>query len=527
MLKFQILLVLMILPMLVIPSFANASSAVIITADNDLIVPGCGETEVGCYTPSSITVELGTPLIMINNDTEGIHTFTSGTVDGFAPSPDGIFDSGILQFGDSYEWIVDVEGEIAYYDMLHVWMQGMIIVVDTLEHIEIEVETDKSEYVEDDLIVISGTVSEIVDDLSVTLQIIHDGLYAHLSQLQVSSDGSFIKTVLAEGVSWQEEGEYTVRVYYNYVIAETVFNYSLKEIPPPAITIQTDKDHYYLDHTIYINGTISSIDSADPTITYNVYYSDGKILEKGDGGIFSDDGIFNFTINTSDNELWDDKSDYMKITVSIQDYTAFTFFNYYNTPDMANEVLYRYIMNNNSTISIHDYMMDGYDTILSTQNNTITLQTEIINSLREDMVILIALVEELIGTPPPIPADAPIIISLIVDDPDDLDDVYSVGDTITILFDSNTNEPGGTGTQTKSKVNDLFTFTESIGQAYSGKWVTPDTFTITINSISSVELIINYTTVTPTGIKLIYPADGTLDASHMTSPVLSGDFGIP
>ena len=33
---------------------------------------------------------------MTNTDDAGIHTYTSGTVDGFTPEPDGKFDSGIL-----------------------------------------------------------------------------------------------------------------------------------------------------------------------------------------------------------------------------------------------------------------------------------------------------------------------------------------------------------------------------------------------------------------------------------------------
>ncbi len=98
------------------------------TADNDLAAPGCLETEVGCYTPNTTTVDVGGKIIMTNVDTTGIHTYTSGTVDGFAASPDGIFDSGILNAGDSFEYTPDTAGEFPYYCMLHVWMQGVIIV---------------------------------------------------------------------------------------------------------------------------------------------------------------------------------------------------------------------------------------------------------------------------------------------------------------------------------------------------------------------------------------------------------------
>ena len=46
-----------------------------------------------CYTPSEVTVDVGGVVTMTNTDSTGIHTFTSGTVDGFTPSPDGTFDS--------------------------------------------------------------------------------------------------------------------------------------------------------------------------------------------------------------------------------------------------------------------------------------------------------------------------------------------------------------------------------------------------------------------------------------------------
>ena len=99
------------------------------TADTELAVPGCLDTEVGCYTPNTITVSVGDVVTMTNTDSTGIHTFTSGTVDEFTPSPDGIFDSGMLMKpGDSFDYNADTVGEFPYYCTLHVWMQGVLIV---------------------------------------------------------------------------------------------------------------------------------------------------------------------------------------------------------------------------------------------------------------------------------------------------------------------------------------------------------------------------------------------------------------
>ena len=78
----------------------------------------------GCYTPGTAYVNVGDAVTMTNTDTTGVHTFTSGTVDGFTPSPSGTFDTGILMSGESFEWVPDTAGEIPYYCMLHTWMVG-------------------------------------------------------------------------------------------------------------------------------------------------------------------------------------------------------------------------------------------------------------------------------------------------------------------------------------------------------------------------------------------------------------------
>jgi plastocyanin len=82
----------------------------------------------GCYTPVTVTVNVGDTVIMTNTDTTGIHTFTAGTVDGFTPSPTGEFDTGIINSGESAEWIPETAGEVPYYCMLHTWMTGNITV---------------------------------------------------------------------------------------------------------------------------------------------------------------------------------------------------------------------------------------------------------------------------------------------------------------------------------------------------------------------------------------------------------------
>jgi plastocyanin len=110
---------------LLIPISAFADPHTIETANDSGLNLECA---ADCYTPNTLTVDVGHTITMTNADETGAHTFTSGTVYGFTPIPSDVFDSGILSFGDSFEWSVDTAGEYPYYCMLHVWMQGLIIV---------------------------------------------------------------------------------------------------------------------------------------------------------------------------------------------------------------------------------------------------------------------------------------------------------------------------------------------------------------------------------------------------------------
>ena len=107
-------------------AFADHSEVAIVTVDESGFSQDCVDS--GCYTPVTATIDVGGVVTMTNTDPTGVHTFTSGTVNGFAPAPDGTFDSSVLMSGDSFEWIPTQAGEQPYYCMLHTWMIGTIIV---------------------------------------------------------------------------------------------------------------------------------------------------------------------------------------------------------------------------------------------------------------------------------------------------------------------------------------------------------------------------------------------------------------
>ena len=77
------------------------------------------------YSPSPLTVSVGTTVTWTNNDNTG-HTVTEGNPSGNTP-PNG-FDSGILAPGKTFTHNFDTAGTIQYYCTLHPTMLGEIIV---------------------------------------------------------------------------------------------------------------------------------------------------------------------------------------------------------------------------------------------------------------------------------------------------------------------------------------------------------------------------------------------------------------
>ena len=69
----------------------------------------------------------GTTVTWTNDDTV-VHTVTSGTSTGTVATPDGLFDSGDLAAGESFQVTFAEEGEFPYYCAPHPWMVGRVIV---------------------------------------------------------------------------------------------------------------------------------------------------------------------------------------------------------------------------------------------------------------------------------------------------------------------------------------------------------------------------------------------------------------
>ncbi len=77
------------------------------------------------YEPNNVENTVGSMVTWVNDDTVP-HTVTSGTVENSRPKPDGSFDSGIINPGNSFPFVFDKAGEYPYYCMIHPWMTGKV-----------------------------------------------------------------------------------------------------------------------------------------------------------------------------------------------------------------------------------------------------------------------------------------------------------------------------------------------------------------------------------------------------------------
>ena len=100
-----------------------ASIGEVVSIPEGVGVPGCEETNE-CYVPADLVVSAGTTVIWENVDTAA-HLATSGTP---ADGPDGIFDSGMIMGGGTFEYEFSDKGVFPYYCVVHPWMVGTVTV---------------------------------------------------------------------------------------------------------------------------------------------------------------------------------------------------------------------------------------------------------------------------------------------------------------------------------------------------------------------------------------------------------------
>ncbi len=87
---------------------------------------GCDETQEGCFTPQTATVDVGGKVIFSNTEDAEQHLFISGIISAATDE----FDSGVIEPGSSFEWTPTEAGKVSYFCAIHPWEVGTIIVQD-------------------------------------------------------------------------------------------------------------------------------------------------------------------------------------------------------------------------------------------------------------------------------------------------------------------------------------------------------------------------------------------------------------
>lgn len=86
-------------------------------------------------------------------------------------------------------------------------------------------------YVQGDAIVISGKLDTVFENTPLIIQVFKDVNRVHIAQVDVSQDGSYTYTLIADGPYFKASGKYTIQAAYGVAgsIYETSFDFQTKE----------------------------------------------------------------------------------------------------------------------------------------------------------------------------------------------------------------------------------------------------------------------------------------------------------
>jgi hypothetical protein len=115
----------------------------------------------------------------------------------------------------------------------------------------------------------------------------------------------------------------------------------------------------------------------------------------------------------------------------------------------------------------------------------------------------------------------PEIVNVVADDPDNSDQVYGGGDTITITFNTDSDTPP---VGTKDDLDRIFVFDPPLGTNYEGKWLDPRTLEITILQIDGAST--NYPSAAVPG-PVRFSLSFTPNYLHTGDPVTSDNENFP
>ena len=122
--------------------------------------------------------------------------------------------------------------------------------------------------------------------------------------------------------------------------------------------------------------------------------------------------------------------------------------------------------------------------------------------------------------------------SWVADDPDDLDAIFSAGDTLTITFADNTNQTLGLISQAAIDGNFTFGATIETDSVYTGNWIDAANLRITIVTANTAPVLTTTVVTAKAGNTIGIAGEGAgADSTHTLNPAtttsaLTGDFGL-
>ena len=171
---------------LIAPVFAEYSITIPYVGDN----LEC-EVDQNCFLPMQANVALGETVTWKNNDFDS-HLITN------LPGEDLGFNSdNVMERLQEFSYDFNQVGTFTYYCSFHPWEVGTVNVTDSsTSPAEFTVNTDKSNYVASEKLIISGTVSIILPNQPVWL-IINNGTHSIQNTITYpNSDGTFEEITL-------------------------------------------------------------------------------------------------------------------------------------------------------------------------------------------------------------------------------------------------------------------------------------------------------------------------------------------
>jgi len=160
--------------------------------------------------------------------------------------------------------------------------------------ITITVSTDKSSYSDGETIIVSGKVSDILENFAVSLSVVSpQGLRVAVAQPHVSYSGSYSTELTAGGQLMQDEGFYTIKVLYarGDISAETSFYFSgttvtggttLDNIPPKILQPKDIVVDAADSNGSFVTYEVLAIDNEDEIVKPSCSPYSGSLFSIGD-----------------------------------------------------------------------------------------------------------------------------------------------------------------------------------------------------------------------------------------------------